>query len=62
MPSFSRIATDFDLSISRFVAVLLVALRAILDQFRVWLQIGATTKNMGQSFLPDTREYNEKLR
>jgi hypothetical protein len=41
---------------------LLVALHAILDQFRVWLQIGATTKNTGQAFLPDTREYNEKLR
>lgn len=40
---------------------MLVALRAQLDQFRVWMQISMVTKNARQSFLPDTNVYVEKF-
>lgn len=40
---------------------ILVALRALLDQLRVWLQIGATVTNTGHSFMPDHKPYFEEL-
>lgn len=40
---------------------LLVALRALLDQLRVWLQIGAATTRTGHSLMPDHKVYLGKL-
>ena len=41
---------------------MLVALRALLDQLRVWLQVGATTTYTGKASLPDNEVYVRKLR
>ena len=40
---------------------MLVALRAQLDQLRVWMQISAVTQTARQSFLPNTNVYAEKF-
>jgi hypothetical protein len=41
---------------------MLVALRALLDQLRVWLQIRAATANTGQPYLADENAYAATLR